>query len=552
VLTISTVAAQGDDPSEPPAVPDRGLQASEGDVVAILPALPNLDHLRRQAKDLLRAAQRGDSAAAAQITSVSPRLILSGAQLVVARSYGFASWPRLRAEVAARSAALDQLAAAFSVASVADRTGRAARMLAETPELATWNLATALLLGDVASARVALERDPATAVRPDPATGWTPLHAVCASRWHRLDPDRAAGLVATARLLLDAGADPNARIGPDGRSAGSSPLRCAAGSASQGLGNAAIVRLLLERGAVVEDDDLYLASFGGDDHLCLRLMLDHAGAAAAEIALSAPLSNGGEVLATRMLLEAGADPRRFALEPGQPSSAVYFAVESGCSAELITLLIDYGADPRLPGPDGGSPSWLAAIKGRDDILDILGDRDGEGVPDTGRFVAACMRADRAAAGKMTTADPGLLGRLADAELAALVHAAETGRIAAVELMLDLGFPVGARRDDGATALHAAAYAGSAPVARLLISAGADLEALDGQFDSPPLDWAVVGSGYRPATAPKPDWVATVQALIEAGASTQEISFAADNAKPPSAEVAEFLRAHGVGADTAVS
>jgi ankyrin repeat protein len=520
--------------------------------MATLPAHPNLDHLRRHAKDLLRAAQRGDSAAATQITAVSPRLTLSGAQLVVARSYGFASWPKLRAEVAARTAALDQLAAAFCVASVADWTGKAARMLAETPELATWNLATALLLGDVVRVRDAIERDSGTAVRPDPATGWTPLHAVCASRWHRLDPDRAAGLLATARLLLDAGADPNARIGQDGRSAGSSPLRCAAGSASQGLGNEGIVRLLLERGAVVEDHDLYLAAFGGDNHLCLRAMLDHAGAAESQIALSAPLSNGGELLAARMLLEAGADPRRFAVEPGQPSSAVYFAVESGCSAELIALLIDYGADPRLPGPDGGSPSWLAAIRGRDDLLDLLGGRDDDGVPDTARFVAACMRADRAAAAALTTADPGLVGRLADAELAALVHAAETGRLQAVALMLDLGFPVGARGDNGATALHAAAYAGSAAVVRLLISRGADLRALDGQFDGSPLDWAVVGSGYRPATAPQPDWVATVQALIRAGASAEEISLSPDDPKPPSAEVAEILRAHGAGADGSVS
>lgn len=520
--------------------------------MAILPAHPNLDQLRHQAKDLLRAAERGDSAAAAQITALSPRLTLSGAQLVVARSYGFASWPRLRAEVTARTAALDQLAAAFSVASVADRADRAARMLAETPELATWNLATALLLGDVAQVRGALERDPGTAVRPDPVTGWTPLHAVCASRWHRFDPDRAAGLLATARLLLDAGADPNARIGSDGRSAGSSPLRCAAGSASQGLGNAAIVQLLLERGAVLEDHDLYLASFGGDDHSCLRVMLDHAGAARSEIALSAPLSNGGELLAARMLLEAGADPRRFAFEPGQPSSAVYFAIDSGCSAELIALLIDHGADPRMPGPDGGSPSWLAAIKGREDLLELLSRRDGDGIPDTARFVAACMRADRAAADALTTADPGLTGRLADAELAALVHAAEAGRLTAVALMLELGFPVGARRDDGPTALHAAAYAGSAEVVRLLLSRGADLEALDGQFDSSPLDWAVVGSGYRPATAPQSDWAATVQVLIDAGASTRDISLSADNAKPPSAEVAEILRGHGVGADAAVS
>ncbi|MGH3305390.1 MAG: ankyrin repeat domain-containing protein, partial [Streptosporangiaceae bacterium] len=460
--------------------------------MASLPADPSLDQLRHQAKDLLRAAQGGDAAPAAQIIAVAPRLTLSGAQLVVAQSYGFASWPRLKAEVAARSAALDQTVAMFCVASVADRTGKAARMLAETPELAGYSLATALLLGAVARVRDEIERDPATAVRADPVTGWTPLHAVCASRWHRLDPDRAAGLVATARLLLDAGSDPNARIGQVGRSAGSSPLRCATGSASQGFGNEAIVRLLLERGAVVEDHDLYLAAFGGDEHQCLRAMLDHAGAAESEIALSASLSGGGELLATRMLLEAGADPRRFADEPGQPSSVVYFAVDAGCPAALIALLIDYGADPRLPGPDGRSPSWLAAIKGRDDLLGLLGGDDADGLPDTARFISACMRGDRVAAVALTSADPGLMSRLADAELAALGRAAETGRIPAVTLMLDLGFPVGAQREDGATPLHAAAYAGSTAVVRLLLNRGADVEALDGQFHSSPLDWAVVG------------------------------------------------------------
>jgi ankyrin repeat protein len=521
--------------------------------MATLPARPSLDQLRHQAKDLLRAAQHGDPAAVSELTAVSPRLTLSSAQLVIARSYGFASWPKLKAEVAARAATLDNRAAAFCVASVADGTGQAARMLAETPELATHSLATALLLGDEARVRDALERDPATAVRPDAVTGWTPLHAVCASRWHRFDPDRAAGLLTSARLLLDAGADPNARISPDGRSAGSSPLRCAAGSASQGLGNAAIVRLLLDRGAVVEDHDLYLAAFGGDDHACLRAMLDHAGAAGSEIALSAPLSNGGELLATRMLLEAGADPRRFADEPGQPSSVVYYAVDNGCSAALVLLLIDYGADPSLPGPGGRSPSWLAAIKGRDDLLAILAAHDASAVPDTARFVAACMRGDEAAVAALRNGNPELLSRLADAELAGLVHAAEAGRIAAVTLMLDLGFPVGARRDDdGATALHAAAYAGSAAVVKLLISRGAELEALDAQFDSSPLGWAVVGSGYRPTTDPDADWVATVRVLVEAGASTQQITLSPDDQKPPSAEVAEFLRARGVGSAAAVS
>ena len=110
-------------------------------------------------------------------------------------------------------------------------------------------------------------------------------------------------------------------------------------------------------------------------------------------------------------------------------------------------------------------------------------------------------------------------------------------------MLDLGFAVDARDgdNDGATALHAAAYHGSADAVRLLLARGADLEARDTTYDSTPLDWAAVGSGERPATNRSPDWIATVQALLDAGASTEEITLSPDAQKPPSPEVAALLR-----------
>ncbi|PZS29652.1 MAG: hypothetical protein DLM59_12460 [Pseudonocardiales bacterium] len=67
-----------------------------------LPARPDLDQLRRQAEDLLRAARTGDAAAASRIGAVSDRLILASAELAVARTYGFASWARLKTEVERR------------------------------------------------------------------------------------------------------------------------------------------------------------------------------------------------------------------------------------------------------------------------------------------------------------------------------------------------------------------------------------------------------------------------------------------------------------------
>ena len=71
-----------------------------------LPGRPNIDQLRRQARDLLRDAADGESAALARIRAVSERASLSAAQLAVAREYGFASWPALHAEVQRRLAGL--------------------------------------------------------------------------------------------------------------------------------------------------------------------------------------------------------------------------------------------------------------------------------------------------------------------------------------------------------------------------------------------------------------------------------------------------------------
>jgi hypothetical protein len=64
-----------------------------------LPFPPDLDQLRRQARELLRSAANGEPAALARLRAVSDRVALSAAQLAVAREYGFWSWPALKAAV---------------------------------------------------------------------------------------------------------------------------------------------------------------------------------------------------------------------------------------------------------------------------------------------------------------------------------------------------------------------------------------------------------------------------------------------------------------------
>ena len=73
-----------------------------------LPDRPDLDQLRRQARELLRAAVGRDPAALARIRAVSERMTLSAAQLALAREYGCRTWAALRAEVERRRSPLDR------------------------------------------------------------------------------------------------------------------------------------------------------------------------------------------------------------------------------------------------------------------------------------------------------------------------------------------------------------------------------------------------------------------------------------------------------------
>jgi hypothetical protein len=65
------------------------------------PVRPNLEQLRHQAKDLLRAIRRGDPSAIAELRKHQPKLTepaevkLADVQFALAHSYGLPSWPRL-------------------------------------------------------------------------------------------------------------------------------------------------------------------------------------------------------------------------------------------------------------------------------------------------------------------------------------------------------------------------------------------------------------------------------------------------------------------------
>lgn len=103
------------------------------------------------------------------------------------------------------------------------------------------------------------------------------------------------------------------------------------------------------------------------------------------------------------------------------------------------------------------------------------------------LVVAVLEADVAAVNAARTKDPDSISRLLADRPGLLIEASEIGRWGAIPILVELGFPLA--RDDGRSALHHAAGAGSLESVRLLVSAGADPHLQDPVFHADALGWA---------------------------------------------------------------
>jgi hypothetical protein len=259
---------------------------------APLPEQPDLDQIRKRARELQRAVRAGDTTAVAFVTEhrastpAGPGFPLAAAQSALAHHHRFTTWADLRRHVEVINARSWTLPEPQADESVADRFLRlaclnyadddparrveAARLLASHPRLPTEHAGVAAACADVDSLRGLLGADPNAACGP---FGWSPL---LYQAYARHDP--AIGLdatLATVRLLLDAGADPD-----DGRFFLGLPTPFtvltglfAADWTGQPAHPHAIpsARLLLRAGAEPNDGQaLYNRMFGrNDDHLVL-------------------------------------------------------------------------------------------------------------------------------------------------------------------------------------------------------------------------------------------------------------------------------------------
>jgi hypothetical protein len=465
----------------------------------LLPEKPNLEYLKKQAKELLSGMPQGK---------------LAYAQQVLANEYGFATWAKLKAHVEAQTRTpLEELNAA-----VCDSD--------------SWRV------------RAALDRYPELRSRIDeplPNYGFG-QHALFAAVQRS---DRS-----TIDVLLQAGADIHKRT-----------EWWAGGFGLLDDCDSEMAAFLIERGAVLDAhaaarlgmlDELRemvtahpdaVHARGGDGQTPLHF------ASTVEIA-EFLLANGAEIDARDIDHESTSAQYMLRVEhkrhyPHDRQDVARYLVSRGCQtdilmaaalgdADLVRWHLDRNPDcigmnvseewfPKLNPRSGGTIYiWMLGANrgahtvarnfGHEPVFRLLMER----TPAELKLALACELGDEAAFRELLSKRPDLAKSLSEEEQRKLPNAAQNNNTEAVRLMLTAGWMVDARGELGATALHWAAFNGNAEMTREILRFQPTLELKSRDYNSTALAWAVFGSGnsWRRNTG---DFVGVVQALRQAGA-----------------------------------
>lgn len=134
-------------------------------------------------------------------------------------------------------------------------------------------------------------------------------------------------------------------------------------------------------------------------------------------------------------------------------------------------------------------------------------------PRTMQLAVACEVGDKSLVKTLLQAQSDLADTLGPEDRRKLADAARDENLTAVHLMLEAGWPIDARGQHNATALHWAGFHGNAALARLLIEHGAPVDIRGDEYDGTPLDWAMHGAqhGWRKDTGDYPGTMAVLRA-----------------------------------------
>jgi hypothetical protein len=332
-----------------------------------LPSHPNLDHLKHQAKDLIKAHAARTLAAAQLIREFHPRFSgasdanifaavfkLSDAQLTIARESGFTSWPRLKRRIE-KPIPADRLDLPHH----------------ERIEDLVFRHAVALIdSGDVAGLRAHLQQHPKLAQQHVIFEGANYFHNPSLLEFIAENPVRHGkmpeNIVAITEVILESGlnAKPDAAAKPntDQTALDSTLALVATGSVPEACG---------KQQALID----LLCDWGADPNTAIHAAVTHGGVKAVQILIQrgAKVDLAVAVLGSvedfqRMLRTASAEDRHLAL-----------AIASQyCRVDLVQFLLDAGEDPDRYNPVHGhshcTPLHQAAGYGSLELVKLLVER----------------------------------------------------------------------------------------------------------------------------------------------------------------------------------
>ncbi len=495
-----------------------------------LPARPDLEHLKKQAKALLHDYQQQVAVAIERFRSLGStpaKPKLADAQHVIAHEYGFPSWANLKDHV---------------------------ESLANEPDPRK-ALAAAVQSDDVKQARRLLERHAKLRERiNDTASeipfGGRPIGAV-AGRQNREMVD----------LFLEFGADINARSDwwagsfgvLDGADREFAPFLISRGArvdahAAAHLGMldtlqeliAAKPELVHARGGDGQTPLHFASSFEIADFLLERgadidaLDVDHEGTPAQWML-------GDRTDIARHLVRRGARTDLLMAVALGDSDLVRNYLDANPSSVRTAATAEYFP---MRGHRAGGHIYMWSLGRNKTAHEIARDFGHENVwqlllersSDVLKLLELCKLGDEALVKELIAKHPKLTGNLPNEMRRRFVDAVQDENLNAVRLMLAAGWPSDGRGQDDGTALHWAGFLGNAEIARELLRRGAAVDVRGDKHDGTPLEWAIHGS-TNSWTCKTGDYTGTVIALLDAGAHPPGNVQAASNA------VFEVLKRH---------